>query len=400
MNQLQLNGEKMKSLFLIKVGEISLKGGNRPFFEKTLKKNIKRKLKGYKIQVTGKNGRFYLSAEDVDDKIIKKALGTTFGIVAFSKTLKLDRDINTIREASITLCNPIIQKQPNGTFKVNVRRPNKSFPLSSYETACHVADAILEEFPTTSVNVKKPDWALNIEIREKAYIYGPQFKGPGGLPVGSAGKGILLLSGGIDSPVAGYLMAKRGLKLDAVYFHAYPYTSDEARMKVEKLAEIISPYLCGINLFVIPFTDSQLRIKEKGRTEEVTLLMRACMVKIADKIIKERYGACLVTGESLSQVASQTMESIKYTGSVSDLPIFRPLIGLDKEEIITIAKRINTYETSILPFEDCCTIFSPEHPLVRPDTGKLKESFLKLDIEEHLNKAVEKADRVFKPILL
>ncbi|MCK5675242.1 MAG: tRNA 4-thiouridine(8) synthase ThiI, partial [Spirochaetales bacterium] len=229
-------------------------------------------------------------------------------------------------------------------------------------------------------------------------IYGAEEKGTGGLPVGSAGKGMLLLSGGIDSPVAGYLMAKRGLRMDAVYFHAYPYTSDDALLKVKSLAEKIAPYLSGLSLFVVSFTDFQLLLKQKAREEEITLLMRAGMVKIAEIISKIRGNICLVTGESLSQVASQTVESINYTGSETDLTIFRPLIGMDKEDIIKIAKSIDTFETSILPFEDCCTIFSFKHPRVNPDTAKLKNSFLMLEGEGILREAAEKAERIyFKP---
>ncbi|MCK5200308.1 MAG: tRNA 4-thiouridine(8) synthase ThiI, partial [Spirochaetales bacterium] len=378
---------------LIKIGEISLKKGNRARFEKQLRFNIKKKLNS-PSRITIQRGRFFLETDESDINNIQYALSTTPGLVGFSRAVKVKKDIETIKTAALDFALALAERYPGGTFKIESRRADKGFKYSSYEISSLIGEYLLDSIPSLQVDVHNPDWTISIEIRDLAYVYGTQEKGAGGLPVGSAGKGMLLLSGGIDSPVAGYLMAKRGLRMDAVYFHAYPYISDDALLKVKSLAEKIAPYLSGLSLFVVSFTDFQLLLKQKAREEEITLLMRAGMVKIAELISKTRGNICLITGESLSQVASQTVESINYTGSETDLTIFRPLIGMDKEDIIKIAKSIDTFETSILPFEDCCTIFSPKHPLVNPNTEKLKNSFVMLEGEDLLKEAAEKAERI------
>ncbi len=385
----------MDILYLIKIGELTLKKGNRDKFEKQLKFNIKRKLSGVPSRIVMRKGRFFLEGNSADKERIEKALSTTPGIAGFTIAYSEKKEIDAILARSLAIAKELSEPFGGGTFKMETRRADKSFPLSSYEVSSAAGEYILDNIPGTSVDVHNPDWKISVEIRENAYIYGKESKGIGGLPVGSAGKGLLLLSGGIDSPVAGFLMAKRGLRLDAVYFHAYPYTSDEALDKVKTLAEKIAVYTGGLSLFVVPFTDFQLLLNRKAREEEVTLLMRAGMVRIADMLAQERGASCLVTGESLSQVASQTVESIAYTGSNTELPIFRPLIGMDKETIIRIGKDIDTYETSILPFEDCCTIFSPKHPLVKPDRKDLTESFNSLQGENLLKEAAEKSERIF-----
>ena len=385
----------MDRLYLIKIGEIALKGKNKSFFEKRLKKNIKMSLKGIKCTVSGSRGRFFIEAPEASAEVVEDVLSNTFGVIGFSEVSRVEKNIDTIITEAEKLARRNIDAGLGGRFKVRARRADKGFPMSSYEICCTVGEALLERIDGTVVDVKNPDWTVNVELRETAYVYGKVEHGPGGLPVGCAGGGMLLLSGGIDSPVAGYLMGKRGLKLDAVYFHTYPYTSDEAKQKVIDLAQILAKYTSGINLYIVPFTDPQLRIRDKGFPKAGTLLMRNAMVRIADRIAKENGDIALVTGEALSQVASQTPESIRYTGSATDLPIFRPLIGMDKEEIIRISKDIGAYETSILPFEDCCSLFAPEHPITRPDFERMKEEFEKLEIEELLEEAAENTEKIY-----
>ena len=382
-------------LYLIKVGEIALKGENRGYFEAKLRQNIKRQLREIDCTIRGGNGRFFLSAHERDEAAVREVLATTFGVIGFSCTLRAAKRMEEIRAAALELVGRLEPSLRRGSFKVASRRSDKSFELTSYEIDCAIGKLVQESFDGLRVDVHNPDWVLHIEVRDRAFLYVDSSQGPGGLPVGCAGRGVLLLSGGIDSPVAGYLMAKRGLRLDAVYFHTYPYTSNEALAKVTSLSEILAPYLGGVNLFVVPFTDCQLRIKERAVDEEVTLLMRACMMRIADALAREREATSLVTGESLGQVASQTQESIHFTGSVTELPVLRPLIGFDKEEIIALARRIGTFETSILPYDDCCTIFSPKHPLIRPDLKRMKESFARLEIEPLLGAALNQAERSF-----
>lgn len=385
----------MEILYLIKIGELTLKKGNRNQFEKQLKFNIKRKLAGIPTRITIRKGRFFLEGRIEDRNRIEKALSTTIGIAGFTIAYKEKKEIESIHGKALEIARELITQTGGKSFKIETRRADKSFPLTSYEISAGTGAYILDRIPDLKVDVHNPSWIISIEIRDQAYIYGIEEKGITGLPVGSAGRGMLLLSGGIDSPVAGFLMAKRGLRLDAVYFHAYPYTSDEALEKVKSLAAKIAVYTGGINLFVVPFTDFQLLLNSKAREEEVTLLMRAGMVRIADVLAKKRGIQCLVTGESLSQVASQTVESIAYTGSNTDMPIFRPLIGMDKEEIIKTAKIIDTYETSILPYDDCCTIFSPKHPLVKPVKDDLEKSFNSLKADNLLIKAAEESERFF-----
>ena len=385
----------MKETYLVKIGEINLKGGNRRFFEKKLKTHIKFRLRGCPSTFTGRNGRFYLTIDPADRRQAETVLSTSFGVTSFSRCLKLPKDMDEINKAALELGKNFLDNGFGTRFKVEARRADKKFPMTSYELAAHLGGVLLDAYPELKVDVKTPEWKLNIEIRDMVILYGPAIPGPGGLPVGCAGKGTLLLSGGIDSPVAGYCMAKRGLKLDAVYFHAYPYTSNEAKEKVIELARILAPYCGGINLFIVPFTETQLQIREKAPVNEATLHMRAGMVKVGDLISRNREAGCLVTGEALSQVASQTVKSIGFTNSATDLPIFRPLIGMDKEEIIKIARKIGTFETSILPYEDCCTIFSPKHPVITPDIDKINESYSRIGLEAFLEKAAAEAERLY-----
>jgi tRNA uracil 4-sulfurtransferase len=384
-------------LFLIKIGEISLKGGNRGFFEKRLVQNIKRRLRGYGTKMTSRRGRFLLEIDERHEERACDVLSSTFGIVAFSKAYTAEKRIECIKDSVFRHVEEYIKENGPGSFKIAARRSDKSFPLESYDIARLLGDQIRERFPEMYVNLHSPELLLGVEVREQVYTYGNNLRGPGGLPVGVAGKGILLLSGGIDSPVAGDLMAKRGLAIDAVYFHTYPYTSDEAMEKVHTLARCLCVRSGGINLLVIPFTEVALHIKKTAPVAETTLLMRACMMDVAAQIATERNALCLVTGEALSQVASQTAQSLRFTESTSHLPVLRPLIGLDKEEIIQIARKIGTFETSILPYEDCCTVFSPDRPLIKPDFVQMRASYVRMDIGQLLTAAIERADKVWFP---
>lgn len=378
------------SLYLIKLGEISLKGLNRGFFEKKLKNNIKLKIHPYRSLLTREKGRFYLYVDsECPEEHVVKTLKTTFGVVGFSRALVCDKNWDL-------MCNcakELIEKEPfadgTGTFKVECRRGDKSFFMNSYQIEANLGGIILDRYPNMKVDVHHPQKQLFVEVRDKTYMYTSPIAGPGGLPVGTAGKGLLLLSGGIDSPVAGYRMAKRGLKQDCLYFHAYPYTSEMALQKVKDLARIIAPYNQGTNLIVVNFTECELWIKEHSKEEEHTLMMRACMMKVANAIAKARDCKVLVTGEALGQVASQTLESLCFTNSMSEIPVLRPLVAMDKGEIIDTAREIGTYETSILPYDDCCVVFSPKHPLVRPEVAQQTVSYEEMKIEDLLQKAID-----------
>lgn len=388
----------MQSVYLIKIGEIALKGKNRSFFEKRLKTNIRSKLKGVPFRIDGGHGRYFLALNKEEDNenhhiAIKQALRTTFGIVGFAKTIKTEKSEEAIYQAVYQLLDA--KENPLRTFKAEAKRSDKSFPLTSMELNCQIGGKVLEKYENTRVDVHNPETRIFVEVRDHAYIYLTPEKGPGGLPVGIAGRGTLLLSGGIDSPVASWMMNKRGLKVDAVYFHAYPYTSDMVKEKVTKLASIIAPWNDGINLFIVPFTDVQMEIKKNGPPDESTILMRCCMMEIAHRMTNQRGNNAIITGEALSQVASQTTESIRVSNSHTDFPVLRPLIGMDKEEIIEIARRIETFETSILPYEDCCTLFSPKHPVIRPDFEELKMSYSKLEADDLMDEAIKNSERIY-----
>lgn len=381
------------NLYLIRLGEISLKGQNRNFFEKKLKNNIKLKIHPHRSLLTREKGRFYLYVDkSCPEEIVIRTLQTTFGVVGFSKAIVCNKDWDEI----VNSAKALIENEPfsdgKGTFKVECRRGDKSFFMNSYQIESELGGVVLDRYPDMKVKVKNPEKELRVEVRDKAYLYTSPVPGPGGLPVGTAGKGLLLLSGGIDSPVAFWRMAKRGLKQDCLYFHAYPYTSDMALQKVKDLARIVAPYNQGTNLIVVNFTETELWIKDHSKEEEHTLMMRACMMKVANKIAKARECKVLVTGEALGQVASQTLESMCFTNSMSEIPVLRPLVAMDKEEIISTARQIGTFETSILPYDDCCVIFSPKHPLVRPEVEQEKKSYNEMNIEELLDKCVSEAE--------
>jgi thiamine biosynthesis protein ThiI len=382
-------------LYVIRLGEISLKGLNRDFFESHLKDNIKAKLKPYHTKIARQKGRMFLTIDSqAPEAFVGRALSTTFGIVGFARSYQCPKDFSAITTTALSLVERMWPIQGNLTFKVETVRADKSFPMRSYDVSAELGALLLDSHPTLKVDVHTPQRTLFVELRDKAYLFSDGESGPGGLPVGTAGRGLVMLSGGIDSPVAAYRMARRGLRIEAVYFHAYPYTSDAAKEKVVSLARVLAPFCSKIMLHVVPFTAVQLHIQAHGRQEEATLMMRACMMRIATALARSRDCQCIVTGESLSQVASQTLESIVFTNSMTDLPVFRPLIGMDKEEIITTAKAVGTYDTSILPFEDCCTIFSPKHPLVKPKLEEVRQSYEQLQIESLLEEALENTEKL------
>ncbi len=375
-------------LYLIKEGEISLKGGNRNLFEKRLRHNIKDKLRPYSSEIDKQKGRLYAYiSEEASDELVEKVLKTTTGLTGYAKAYRTEKDIDAIKAKAREIL-PSSRFSSNGSFRITVKREDKTFPLTSHDIAIELAEVVTSLYPDIKVDLDNPDYTLTCEIRNEAYLYTDEEKGEGGLPSGTAGKGMLLLSGGIDSPVAGYMMAKRGMRADAIYFHAYPYTSELALDKVKTLASMIAPYLQGLRLFVVPFTEGQLHIRDKGYEEEATLMFRAAMMRTT-QILAEKNGAgAIITGEALSQVASQTIDAMSFTDSMTDLLVIRPLVGMDKEEIIAKAKHIGTYETSILPYEDCCVVFSPKHPITRPVKEVSRRHFEELDMDGIIRKAV------------
>ena len=384
----------MFTAFLIKYAEIGVKGKNRYLFEDALVQQIKYALKRcegeFKIRKT--QGRIYVDAVsefDFDETVDN--LKTVCGISGICPVVYVeDEGFEKLGKTIVEYMDNVYPDKKK-TFKVNARRARKNYPLDTMELNREVGAVILDAFPEMSVDVHNPDIMLYLEIREKIYIYSEIIPGPGGMPVGTNGKAMLLLSGGIDSPVAGYMIAKRGVKIDAVYFHAPPYTSERAKQKVVDLARLVSRYSGPIYLHVINFTDIQLAIYEKCPHDELTIIMRRYMMKIAEHIAKETECLGLITGESIGQVASQTMHSLYATNEVCTMPVYRPCIGLDKQEIVEISEKINTYETSIQPFEDCCTIFVAKHPVTKPNLEYIKrhEENLKDVIDDLMEKALE-----------
>ena len=384
----------MYKAFLIKYAEIGVKGKNRYLFEDALANQIKYALKKCdgEFQVRKTQGRIYVDAmTDFDFEDTVEHLQRVFGISAICPVVYVeDEGFEKLCQDVIAFLDSVYPDK-NKTFKVNARRARKNYPKDSMTINMDLGEAILNAFPEMHVDVHKPEIMLNVEIREKIYIYSETIPGPGGMPVGTGGKAMLLLSGGIDSPVAGYMIAKRGVKIDAVYFNAPPYTSERAKQKVIDLAKIVSRYTGPIYLHIINFTDIQLYIYEKCPHEELTIIMRRYMMKIAEKIAQETECLGLSTGESIGQVASQTMQSLAATNEVCELPVYRPLIAFDKLDIIDISEKIGTYETSILPYEDCCTIFVAKHPVTKPNLKIIKrhEENLAEKIDELVDTALK-----------
>lgn len=383
--------------FLIKYAEIGVKGKNRYLFEDALVKQIRFALKQAEgtFTVTKESGRIYVDAQpgfDYDDAVC--ALKRVFGISAICPMVQVeDLGFDELKAQVIRYLDLVYPKK-DFSFKVNARRANKQYPMTSEEINRDLGEVILQTYPELTVDVHRPDVMLHVEIRSRINLYSEIIPGPGGMPVGTNGRAMLLLSGGIDSPVAGYMIAKRGVVIEAVYFHAPPYTSDRAKEKVVELARLVSRYAGPIKLHIVNFTQIQLAIYDQCPHEELTIIMRRYMMRIAQQIAKKQKCLALVTGESIGQVASQTVQSLAATNEVCTMPVFRPLIGFDKQEIVDVSEAIGTFETSIQPFEDCCTIFVAKHPVTRPDVRTIRRSEEKLggSIEEMVNTAVETAE--------
>lgn len=378
----------MKEIILIKYGEIILKGLNRHIFEDKLVGNIKKAV-GDSAHVYKSLATIYAEPRegaDIDELIEK--IRNVFGIVSIARAAVCEKELSDICAAAAEYLKDELSLVK--TFKVETKRADKKYPLKSPQISAEVGGALLDAFKNLSVDVKNPDLIVNVEVRESAaYVYGGRIRGRGGMPTGTAGKAMLLLSGGIDSPVAGYMIAKRGATLEGIHFFSHPFTSELAKQKVLDLARELKGFTGSLRVHIVPFTQPQLQMREKCPAEHLTLIMRRMMMMIASEIAKKQGALCLVTGESLGQVASQTMEALAVTDDAASLPCFRPVIGMDKEDIVAIARDIGTFETSILPYEDCCTIFVPKHPTTRPKLEKILASEALLDVETLVRDAVE-----------
>lgn len=393
INYRATEGCNMEKIILIRFGEIFLKGNNRKYFEKRLIDNIKDSLHAYQFDFRTSQNRYYIENYDADlETEIVNRLKKVFGIHSVSVAAKIPTEPDEIRKAAVEFFDdtPL-------TFRVTVRRADKKFPYESPTFAAEIGGDILDKYPETSVDLYKFDKELYVDIRENGYtyIFTDKILCAGGMPVGCGGKGLCLLSGGIDSPVAAYMMAKRGLSIDALHFHSMPYTSEQAKEKVVTLAKEVAAYAGKIHLFVVPFTEIQENIHKFCPPEYMITIMRRIMMRIAERVARRNSCGALITGESLGQVASQTMQSITVTNAViENLPVFRPLIGFDKDEIIEIAQKIGTFETSILPYQDCCTIFLPKNPVIRPKLELIEYAEEKLDVEGLVKKAIENIEYI------
>jgi thiamine biosynthesis protein ThiI len=376
--------------YLAKLGELTLKGSNLKEFENRLTANVKLYLESVKATVRLRAGRLYIEGPEESCAAIEFTLQHLIGITGWARTTVCDKDIMAIRKA---VYQEAVAAKEGGakSFKIESRRADKNFPMNSYQISCEAATDVFDQ-GLLEVKLQNPDVIIRVEVREKVFVYCDRNKGCRGLPVGTGGHGLLLLSGGLDSPVAGYRMMRRGMKVDCVYFHAYPYTSAEAQQKVEDLAKIIARYGVDTHINIIPFTEVQMRIRQRAPENFSTLLLRMSMMRAATLLADRIKAHCLISGESLGQVASQTVQNMAVTASASPYPLLRPLVGLDKEEIVETAKAIGTYETSILPYEDCCVLFSPKHPVLRASVEEAQRLYRELDAEELIQAAFDKRE--------
>lgn len=377
----------MREVLQVRFGEIFLKGLNRPTFLRMLVSRVRDAVKEVQGHVWLNDSRVYVSdVTDMDEAI--RRVTRVFGVHSVCRAIEMEKD------SFEAICDQAVEmlRDHEGSFKVNARRSDKRYPMDSPTINMEMGGYLLDHLPKLHVDVRNPDVVLSVEIRDKVYLYTHPIMAVGGMPVGSNGRATLLLSGGIDSPVAGWMIAKRGVTMSAVHFNSPPYTSERAREKVLDLARILSESLCGIRVHVVPFTDIQMQIHEKCHEDYTTIIMRRYMMRIANEIAKKEHAQALVTGESIGQVASQTMHALSCTDAVADVPVFRPLIGFDKSEIIDIAKKIGTYETSNLPYEDCCTVFTPRHPATKPKMEIILEGENRLDSEALIKAALDNTE--------
>lgn len=381
----------MKELILLKCGEIALKGLNRNFFEDTLMKNCRRRLESLgKFKIYKAQSTIYVEPADerIDLDEAVERLDKVFGVAALCRAAIVKKDFEDIKEKAVVYLAPVLEDAR--TFKVEAKRSDKTFPMKSPEICMELGGVILDHFSHLKVDVHHPDVTVYVEIRDfAAYIHTDQHPGAGGIPIGTSGSAALLISGGIDSPVAGYMMSKRGLKLVAVHFVSPPYTSEHALEKVRTLCKKMAPWCGRMKFVVVPFTEIQEMIREKCPEEYFTIIMRRYMMKIAERIAKDCDCGALITGESVGQVASQTLSAIACTDVACQMPVLRPLIGMDKDEIVTISRKIDTFETSILPYEDCCTVFTPKHPKTKPKLSLVLKAEEAMDEEAVIHKAIE-----------
>lgn len=386
----------MKEMFLLKLGEIVLKGANRRTFEETLKKNVRRTVShfgAFKVYIMQSTVYVEPQSEDCDLDGAWEACGHVFGVSSMCRCRACGKDLDAIYQAVVDYLGDELSVQKS--FKVESKRSDKSFPLNSIQISQEIGGRLAEAFPQVAVDVHKPSYVVNVEVRDfAAYIHGPAQPGAGGLPTGTGGRAAVLLSGGIDSPVAGYMIAKRGVELECIHFFSYPYTSERAKEKVLELAKLMTKYCGRMTVDVVGFTEIQEAIRDHCREEYFTIIMRRFMMRISEAIARDHGAKCLVTGENLGQVASQTMDAMAVTGAVVHMPMFHPLIGMDKEEIVSIARRIGTLKTSILPYEDCCTVFTPKHPKTKPVLEAVEAEEARLDVEGLIARAIENTEKI------
>lgn len=386
----------MNEIFLLKLGEIVLKGANRFTFENRLKSNIRQRMKffgDFKVYIRQSTVYIEPMNEQCDLDAAWEACGTIFGVASMCRCRPAEKNMDSIFNAVMDYLGDEIAMQKS--FKVESKRSDKGFPMGSIQISQEIGGRIAEAFPDVKVDVHNPDYIVNVEIRDyAAYIHGPAVPGAGGLPTGVGGRGAVLLSGGIDSPVAGHMMAKRGVEIECIHFFSYPYTSELAKNKVLELARLMTKYCGRMTVDVVGFTEIQEAIRDNCPEEYFTIIMRRFMMRIAQRIAREHGCECLITGENLGQVASQTMQAMAVTGAVVDMPMFHPLIGMDKEEIVRIARKIGTMETSILPYEDCCTVFTPKHPKTKPVLSQVESVESKLDVEALIQRAIENTEKI------